>query len=64
MKGTHVFEVYKNSVLGKTDTYKHFVANRNKTKRDKRRILGAKRVPHKTKAKIGHKRDNFYLSLI
>ena len=41
MKGTHVFEVYKNSVLGKTDAYKHFVANRNKTKRDKRRIPGA-----------------------
>ena len=24
----------------------------------------AQRVPHKTKVKIGHKRDNFYLSLI
>ena len=63
MKGTHVFEVYKNSVLGKTDAYKHFVANRNKTKKTKGEYL-AQRVPHKTKAKIGHKRDNFYLSLI
>lgn len=44
MKGTHVFEVYKNSVLGKTDAYKHFVANYNETKRDRMRMIGAERT--------------------
>ena len=63
MKGTHVFEVYKNSVLGKqmhTNTLWQIAMKRKETKGG----YLAQRVPHKTKTKIGHKRDNFYLSLI